>query len=239
MKEHGHSVEEIRARLTERPKKGYLRDFVYGGIDGAVTTFAIVAGVEGAGLSRTVIVALGIANVLADGFSMAAGNYTGTKAEMENVRRLRDVEQRHIDEDPVGEREEIRQILGLKGLKGDTREAAVDAITSDRKIWIDTMMVEEYGVSPVALHPPSAAAATFLAFVACGLVPLLPFLFGSTNAFAEAIVATGIVFFAIGAGKSRWSLTPWWKSGIETLSIGAAAAVIAYFVGDLVGRLTA
>ena len=78
--EHGHSIEEIQSRIAQQSSESHLKDFVFGGIDGAVTTFAIVAGVEGAGLSPTVVVILGFANVFADGFSMAVGNYSGTKA---------------------------------------------------------------------------------------------------------------------------------------------------------------
>ena len=76
--EHGHGVLEIRARLAQRNRRGHLRDTVYGGIDGAVTTFAIVAGVQSAGLPAHIIIALGSANILADGFSMAVGNFLGT-----------------------------------------------------------------------------------------------------------------------------------------------------------------
>lgn len=232
--EHGHSIEEIQQRLGPTAKLGYLRDFIYGGIDGAVTTFAIVAGVEGASLSTNVIIVLGIANVLADGFSMAAANYTGTKAELDNVRRLRDVEERHIRDVPEGEREEIRQILILKGLKGDVLEQAVIAITGNKTTWVDMMLVEEYGASPVDPNPGRSALATFAAFLVCGSVPLLPFLLQLPQQFLMSAVLTGVTFFAIGAVKSRWSLQAWWRSALETLLIGSAAAGIAYFAGYLV-----
>lgn len=235
--EHGHSRAEIADRLDNTNGSGRLRDFVYGGIDGAVTTFAIVAGVEGASLSPTVIIALGIANVLADGFSMAASNYSGTKAERDNVARLRRVEQRHIAEAPDGEREEVRQILARKGLEGTVLEGAVDAICAREKTWIDLMLVDEYGTAPVDPDPMPAALVTFAAFLACGMVPLIPFLFGLPNPFLGATIATAIAFFAIGALKSRWSLVSWWRSGLETLGIGAAAAGIAYGAGYLVGHM--
>ena len=80
---HDHSTEAIRERLESGNEASYLRDWIYGGIDGAVTTFAIVSGVIGADLSTKVILILGAANIVADGFSMAASNYTGTKAENE------------------------------------------------------------------------------------------------------------------------------------------------------------
>lgn len=233
MLEHGHKPDEIAARLDAPLRQSHLRDAVYGGIDGAVTTFAIVAGVVGADLSTRVIIALGIANVLADGFSMAAGNYSGTKAELDDIRRIREIEERHIRLAPEGERNELRAILSRKGLEGDTLEAAVAAITADEKIWIETMLTEEYGLSPVEPHPLNAALVTFGAFLIAGMVPLLSYILGLTPAFEWSIVLTGLTFAAIGALKSHWSLAPWWRSAAETLAIGGGAAMIAYFVGTL------
>ncbi len=233
MTDHGHSQQEIEQRISDPPGRGVLRDIVYGGIDGSVTTFAIVAGVAGAGLSSFVIVALGLANVLADGFSMAVGNYSGTKAELDNIKRIRAIEQRHIALYPDGERDEVREILAQKGLSGQVLEDATEAITADRENWINLMIEGEYGLGSVDPHPVKAAMATFLAFLVAGMVPLLPFLLALDNAFTLSVCMTMGVFFAIGALKSRWSLTPWWRSGLETFAIGGAAAMIAYFVGSL------
>ncbi|MBO6899290.1 MAG: VIT1/CCC1 transporter family protein [Shimia sp.] len=230
---HGHSQQEIEDRIANPPGRGLLRDVVYGGIDGSVTTFAIVAGVAGAGLSPFVIVALGIANVLADGFSMAAGNFLGTKAELDDAKRLRAVEKRHLKAHPDGERREIREILRLKGLDGEVLEAATDAIAENEEAAIQLMLEGEYGLAGVDPHPQRAAMATFLAFLFAGLVPLLPFLFGLEDAFRISAVLTGVTFFVIGAMKAKWSLDPWWRSGLETLAIGGVAAGIAYGVGSL------
>ncbi len=230
---HGHSQQEIEDRIANPPGRGLLRDVVYGGIDGSVTTFAIVAGVAGAGLSPFVIVALGIANVLADGFSMAAGNFLGTKAELDDAKRLRAVEKRHLEEHPRGERREIREILRLKGLDGEVLEAATDAIVANEEAAIQLMLEGEYGLAGVDPHPHRAAIATFLAFLVAGLIPLLPFLFGVPEAFRVSAVLTCATFFGIGAMKAKWSLDPWWRSGLETLAIGGVAAAIAYGVGSL------
>lgn len=233
MVDHGHSPQEISDRIAAPPGRGVLRDVVYGAIDGSVTTFAIVAGVAGAGLSPFIIVALGLANVLADGFSMAAGNYSGTKAELDNLKRLRRVEECHIEHYPEGERGEVREILRLKGLSGPVLEAATDAICADQDAWINLMMEGEYGASAVDPEPMRAALATFAAFLVAGMVPLLPFLFGLGSAFAVSVWLTLATFFGIGAMKSHWALTPWWRSGAETLAIGGAAALLAYGVGSL------
>lgn len=237
--EHSHAAKDISQRLSEDPKPNYLRDWIYGGIDGAVTTFAIVAGVVGANLSSAVIIVLGLANLLADGFSMAAGNYSGTKAEVDEVKKIREIEKRHIATAPEGEREEVRQILRAKGITGDALEQAVAAITSDEERWIRTMLVEEYGLSLSPRSPVTSAVSTFVAFLVCGSVPLLPFLLPIGDNFMWSIIATACVFFGIGSTKSRWSLQTWWVSGLETLSIGMAAAAVAYFVGYLLKGLVA
>lgn len=231
--EHGHGPAEIAARLDAQTGSGRLRDAIFGGIDGTVTTFAIVAGVQGAGLSSGIIVALGLANVLADGFSMSAGNYAGTKAVADDRRRLWQVEERHIRENPTGEREELRQILARKGLQGDVLEAATDMISRDKKQWISLMMAEEYGLPPVDERPIRAALVIFAAFVVAGMFPILPFMVGLADPFSWSIGISGLTFFAIGAIKSRWSLAPWWRSGAETLLIGGVAAALAFAVGRM------
>jgi VIT1/CCC1 family predicted Fe2+/Mn2+ transporter len=233
--EHDHDPDSIRARIAAKPDGLYLRDWIYGGIDGAVTTFAIVAGVAGAELSAAIVLILGFANLLADGFSMAAANYSGTKSEVDQQARVLAMERRHIARHPEGEREEIRQIFAAKGFTGETLEAAVDAITQDEDRWAKTMLVEEHGLAPVERSPMIAGWVTFSAFVVCGLVPLLPYLVG--YGFAASTVLTGVVFFAIGSAKARWSLAPWWRSGAETLAIGLAAAGLAYAVGHLLRGL--
>lgn len=235
--EHSHTVEAISARLAADPKPNYLRDWIYGGIDGAVTTFAIVAGVVGANLSSNIIIVLGLANLLADGFSMAAGNYSGTKAEVDEVKRIWEIEKRHIAQAPEGEREEVRQILRAKGITGEALEEAVTAITSDEERWIKTMLVEEYGLSPNSRSPAKSALSTFAAFIVCGAVPLAPFLVPMADSFIWSTAATGLVFFTIGSVKSRWSLAPWWWSGLETSCIGMGAAAVAYIIGYLLKGL--
>jgi len=115
--EHSHDRVAIAARLARGQKPSYVRDFVYGGIDGAITTFAIVAGVVGAALSSKVILILGLANLLADGFSMAASNYSGMKTVTDDIDRITEIEKTHIRVDPEGEKEEVRQLLAKKGLE--------------------------------------------------------------------------------------------------------------------------
>lgn len=229
--EHEHSPEAIRHRLAKGTAHNYLRDFVYGGIDGAITTFAVVAGTIGASLSAKIILILGAANLIADGFSMAASNFLGTRAEADDYRRLELIEARHIELAPEGEREEVRQIYAEKGFSGAELERVVELITSDKQRWIQTMLTEEYGLPREVRSAWTAGAMTFAAFLVCGLLPLLPFILGAADSFLYSIILTGAVFFVIGSIKSRWSTDSWWSSGLTTFLVGGAAAALAFLVG--------
>ena len=236
-----HTPESIQRRLSAPAEHSYLRDFVYGAIDGTVTTFAVVSGVAGAGLSTGVIIVLGVANLVADGFSMAASNYLGTKTEEELRQRARKIEELHIEQYPEGEREEIRQIFSAKGFQGRQLEEAVDVITADRRRWVDTMLVEELRLTLEGPSAMKAASTTLVAFVVVGLIPLLAFLLQYflpqrlTNPYPWSIGLTAIAFFLVGATKSRFVDQSWLRSGSETLLIGGGAAALAFAIGKLLG----
>jgi vacuolar iron transporter family protein len=226
--DHDHTPQGIRARLSQGTHHSYLRDWVYGAIDGAVTTFAVVTGVAGGDLGSGVTIILGLANLLADGFSMAAGNFLGTRAEIDELNRVRAIEARHIRENPDGEREEIRQIYEKKGFAGDDLKQVVATLTADDKRWVDEMVIEEYGMTKDIRSPWRAAMATFAAFAACGSVPLLPYVMGAADPLRWSVVLTAIVFAIVGALKSRWSASRWWRSAGETVVVGSLAAALAY-----------
>ena len=231
-----HTVQAVRARLSSTTHHSYLRDFVYGGIDGAVTTFAVVSGVAGAELSSGIVIVLGFANLIGDGFSMAAGNYLGSRADLQVLERARHTEELHIDKHPEGEREEIRQILASKGFDGAALENAVKTITADRNVWVETMLREELGLSLDRPDPVRAAVMTFVAFIVIGFLPLIAFVVDYTtditfSPFFWNTVLTGIAFFCVGAIKARFVLQKWYWSGLETLSVGVIAATLAYIVG--------
>jgi vacuolar iron transporter family protein len=233
-----HTPEAIQDRLQVRPQS-YLRDFIYGGVDGVITTFAVVSAVAGAELASGIVIVLGAANLLADGFSMAVSNYLGTRAERERIERVRRIEADHIDLYPEGEREEIRQIFAAKGFTSSDLDQIVSVVTSNRSRWIDTMLQEEYGLGLHERSALKAGAVTFLAFVSLGSLPLLAFLpdffmFGADFApYVPSTILTAFSLFLVGAIKAQFIATTWYRSGAETLLIGGAAASLSYFVGAL------
>lgn len=231
MQEHSHEPHAIQRRLAGGPNLSYLRDWIYGGIDGAVTTFALVAGVVGADLSVRTILILGAANLVADGFSMAASNFVGTRTEHEERAHLETYERRQVRRMPEGEREEVRQILVNKGFTGDALEHAVAAYTASEDRWVEFMLQEEYGLPTSLRSPWLAALATLSAFIVCGAVSLMPYVLSLPRPFVLASILTGITFFAIGSAKSRWTQRAWWSLGLETTAIGGLAAAMAFFVG--------
>ena len=230
-----HTPDAIRRRLNQGPQHSYLKDFVYGGIDGAVTTFAIVSGVAGAELSSGIVLVLGLANLVGDGFSMAAGNFMASRAEVQLLDQARETEEAQIRLHPEGEREEIRQIFMNKGFEGETLEAAVEVVTSDKRQWVNTMLQEELGLALEYPSPLKAASVTFLAFVAVGVLPLLTFVadyfFGVSQPFVLSALMTACAFFAVGAVKARFVLQKWYWAGAETTVLGGIAAALAYFIG--------
>ena len=238
-----HTTEAIARRLATAKSHSYLGDFVLGAVDGGVTTFAIVAGAAGAGLSNGIVLVLGLANVLADGFSMAAGNFLRARSDQQVLQRYRLLEETHIERIPEGEREEIRQIFRSKGFDGEMLERVVQVITEDRQRWVNTMLTDEWGLQ---LQPPSpwwAALATLSAFVLAGLIPLAPMAIlmdrRANESFVLSAILTGVTFLTIGIVRGRVVDQRPLASGLETLLIGGSAAFVAFLVGWLLEGLAA
>ena len=217
--------------------KWYFDDFIYGSIDGAVTTFAIVAGVVGAGLSPGIVLILGFANLFADGFSMAASNYQASKARNEFVEMKRKQEEWEIENLKDQERDEIRDIYKAKGFKDELLEEVVRIITSKKKVWVDTMMKEELGLIENK-DPVTSSVSTFVGFNVIGLIPLMPFVIFmimgielNSEAFVYSTVSVMTAFFLVGVMKGKIVKKSMTRSGLNTLVIGGVAATVAYSVG--------
>lgn len=241
----GISIAKLTTKENKHEKKelGFLPEFIYGGIDGAVTTFAVVAGVAGASLSSGVVLVLGFANLIADGFSMAISNYLSTKAENEYIEKERKRKTRAIEEQPEQEKDKLKNICRTKGFQGKDLDRAVEIISSDKVCWTEQMLREELNILESSKQPKKTAFATFAAFITVGFIPLLTYVLSSFYPsiakynFVGAIILTGVAFFIVGASKTSFTLQKWWISGLQTLFVGGIAASIAYLVGFLLKGL--
>ena len=220
--------------------KEYIAEFVYGGTDGAITTFAVVAGAEGASLGLSVVIILGLANLIADGFSMSVSNFISTKTARDNFDRHKAIEKWEIDNLTETEVNEIREIYAAKGFKGILLEKVVEVITSNKEVWVDTMMKEELEMTKDNKTPIKTAFVTFISFVFVGAIPLLSYIFagssvspGTQELFMYSSILTGFALATIGSLKSIVTKKNLFVGIFETVLLGGLAALTAYFVGDV------
>ncbi|MBM3231661.1 VIT1/CCC1 transporter family protein [Candidatus Peregrinibacteria bacterium] len=217
-----------------------IHDIVYGGNDGIVTTFAVVAGTMGADLPHYTVIILGLANLIADGLSMASGSYLSGKSEMDQYERLRKEEMKEIEEVPEIEREEIREAYRRKGFSGQTLEQTVQTITRNKIVWADVMMLEEHGMTKGDPKAPQVhAIVTFFAFQIFGFIPLLPYIFAmpSDLRFTIAIWSTFAALVLLGLTRSLVTGERLLRGPLEVVSVGATGAFAAYSIGVLLKGL--
>lgn len=214
----------------------YIQAIVLGGNDGIVTTFAVVAGTAGARLSATVIIILGLANLLADGLSMGAGVFLSQRSERDRYARTRREEAREIEDDPEVEREEVREAFRHKGFTGEMLEHVVTVITEDKDRWVDVMLHEEHGLLPSdGGHPLLQGMMTFFSFIIFGGIPLLPYLFPVQDSwqFPAALASTTVALIVLGISRSAITQERLIKGPFEIVSVGLLCAAVAYGVGAM------
>jgi VIT1/CCC1 family predicted Fe2+/Mn2+ transporter len=211
-----------------------LRNLILGGQDGIVNVLGIVLGVATATSSTYIVLLAGLAATFAESISMAAVAYTSTRAEAEHYESERKRETREIDEAPLAEKREIKDIYRKKGFSGKLLDGIVRRITSDRKVWLETMMREELG-----LENPSEGMTPFWQAAIVGgsaligsFVPILPFFFLPVAVSMPVSLAASLaLLFIMGAYKSSETSGKWLKGGLELMVIGGAAALAGYAVG--------
>lgn len=243
--ENGKKLHETLAALEEK-KNGngqFVKSFVYGGLDGIVTTFAVVAGVAGANLSSAVVLVLGVANLIADGISMAFGDYLSTKAENEYIDAERDRETQEARINPEEEKQEMVAVYMDKGIPETEAKSVVNILSKYEKPWVDIKMVEEFGLIKSFESPTKNAMVTFGSFILFGSIPVLIYIiarfvpFFAAHTFFTACILTGITLFILGTLKVYFTRQSWYRAGFEMLLLGGFAAVAAYVVGVLLGKL--
>jgi VIT1/CCC1 family predicted Fe2+/Mn2+ transporter len=190
-----------------------------------------------------VVLILGFANLIGDGLSMGVGSYVSTKSRQEYENSERDRETWEVEHYPQGEKDEIREIYRRKGFSGVDLDRAVEIITSDKKLWVETMMHEELGILEENSPPVLNGLSTFISFVIAGFIPLLFFVIARAAdglekyTFIMSLLLTGITLFGVGSLRVLVTRTKWWRSGLEMLIIGGMAALGAYFIGYMLRGL--
>lgn len=222
------------------PVSTYMREIVYGGLDGIVTTFAVVAGFAGAQQPQLItlltplpVLLFGLANLFADGVSMSLGNFLSLRSEKDVYQGEKMKERTEIRTNPAMEREETIAILRAKGYTPKDATAMADLYAKNEEYWTDFMMHDELELpNPERQSPLTTSLATFFAFVVFGFIPLLPY-FAAQNAssFMHSLTFTAAALLLL--GFLRWQAVKerLVRSIGETLLLGSVAASVAYIVG--------
>src|SRR3989344_3804285 len=226
-----------KKRIHEHNLSGkYIKSFVYGGLDGIITTFAVVAGVTGASLNAGIVLILGFANLTADGISMAFGDYLSTKAEKEYGRAERKKEEKAV-QSPKIEKKSLIKIFFDQGFSRKDSESIAGVVCKNKKACVDIMLSYELGIGKKRQNPFKNALITFSSFVLFGFIPLIAYVFSKSisifrhDTFLIASLFTGLTLFSLGAAKCRVTGMNWIRSGTEMLLVGGLAAFAAYFIG--------
>jgi len=211
-----------------------MRDFVFGFGDGVNTSLGLAAGVGGAAVSSDLIILATLVAMFTGAKAMAVQNYLAVKSQRELLTSEINRENWEIENKPEDERKEIEDIYKAKGFTGKDLEMIVDKITSDKKVWLNTMLTEELNLNLEILgNPIKSAFRMFGAFLVGGILPIIPFFFSS--GFTPLFIAIGISLtasFIVGAVKSRMANTSLIKGGIEMAGLGTGIALIGYGVGS-------
>lgn len=220
-------------------ESNYIRDIVFGFGDGVNTSLGIVAGVGGAVITADVIILAALIGMFTGAKAMAVQNYLAVKSQREILESEIRREEFEIENIPEKERAEIEQIYIEKGFDGEDLKKIVDKITSDKSVWLKTMLTEELGLNLNILgNPIKGALVMFGSFLFGGILPILPYfavkigLISSSNAIIIAIIVSICSSFVVGALKARIARTNWIKGGIEMAGLGTGIALIGYGIGS-------
>ena len=235
------SLEKHKEERSRGLSRSNIRDFILGFQDGLVNTLGLVLGVASAIQSTKIVLISGLVTTFAESISMAAVAYTSTKAAHEFYESQLEREKKEIKEIPHMEVQEIRDIYHKKGFRGRQLESIVRKITSNKKLWLETMMADELKLFPEDYEKPlKSAAIVGLSAVIGSLVPVVPFfMFNVKLGMAYALVLSIAALFIVGSAKAKVTIGDWKKSGLEMAIVGTVAALVGYFVGSLLGVIYA
>lgn len=214
---------------------GWLRPATFGGVDGLVSNFALVAGVVGGGTVGHSVVLVGLAGLVAGACSMATGEYVSVSSQTELIKAEIAVERRELECNPEEELVELTKVYEGKGLRPELAAEVARELTARPEVAWRVHVREELGVDPDDLPSPwTAAASSFVAFAVGALVPLLPFFFVSAGVL-PSLVLSALALLVAGGAISKMTSTPVWFGGGRQLLLGGVSAGVTFCVGMLVG----
>jgi len=227
-----------RERWHRSGRSGTLRAVIFGVSDGLVSNLALVMGVAGAaGDHGSFVLLAGVAGLLAGAFSMAAGEYISMQSQRELFERQIALERAEMEAMPEEEEAEMAALYRAKGFRDDEAKAIAHRLFEDPERALDQLIREELGLDPDELGSPfGAAGGSFVAFAIGAFIPVAPYIVTSgAGAFVASIVLSLIALFGVGVGVSLLTGRSALFSGARQVGIGAAAAIVTFAVGSLIG----
>jgi VIT1/CCC1 family predicted Fe2+/Mn2+ transporter len=228
-------------RHIERHQKetSSIRDFVFGFGDGINTSLGLVAGVGGANESSSIIILAALVAMFTGAKAMAVQNYLAVRSQRQILQSEIEREKWEMENVPEAEREEIKDIYKAKGFSGSELDSIVNKVTSDKKVWLETMLTEELKLNlEIVGSPLKSAFRMFGAFLIGGILPIIPYFFA--NGYVPLLIAIGTSLsasFVIGAFKSKLANLSMLRGGLEMAGMGTGIALIGYGIGSELGAL--
>ena len=223
----------MKKEYNHKSSKVNFKNFILGGQDGIVNVLGLVLGVASATSDYRLVIIAGLVSLVAESISMGAVAYTSSKAAKDYYLSRLNEEAKEIKYQPEFEKKQIENIYQKKGFYGKLLKNIVNKITSNKKIWLETLMKEGHNLSPEEYNKPfNVATIVGLSTVIGSIIPILPFFFFDikTSIFTSLIFSALVLFF-VGACKAKLSIVDWKKSGLELMLIGILSAVLGYLVG--------
>ncbi|MEP7024488.1 MAG: VIT1/CCC1 transporter family protein [Actinomycetota bacterium] len=214
---------------------GWLRPTVFGAVDGLVTNASLIAGLGGGGVSAHSVILTGVAALVAGAFSMGTGEYVSVTNQNELVHAEVAVERKMHARFPAAEQAELADTFRGYGADSETATRMAEAVSRDPDTALRVHTREELGIDPFEL--PSAVVAgisSLIAFSLGALVPLLPYLAG-TSKLVDSLGITAVALLAGGAMVGRLTGRPMVRSGLRQLLLGGVAIAVTFAVGSLIG----
>lgn len=224
-----------REHQEEHKLQNPLRDMILGGQDGLVNALGIILGILAANGDNHILVATVLAATFAESLSMGAVAYTSSMSQKDHYEAEKEKARKEIEKYPEMEMEEVREIFEKKGFSGKVLDEIVETITSDKKIWLETMMAEELQLQSV--NTKEVLKSSVIVTIATGighLIPLLPFFITSgQDGLIISVIFSAVTLFAVGWYQAVTLVGSWWRSGLKLVAIGLIAAFAGYLIASI------